>query len=63
MSTRISAGVLVTTLVFLIFIDMIPIDCKITNFSLYLLLYKSDVYFLFELQVFLIKRPTCQVSW
>jgi len=26
----------VTTLVFLLFIYMIPIDCKITNFSLYL---------------------------
>ena len=36
MSNRISAGVQVTTLVFFIFIYMIPIDCEITNFSLYL---------------------------
>ena len=36
MPTRISTGVWVTTLVFLLFIYVIPIDCKIANFSLYL---------------------------
>ena len=33
----------VTTLVFLLFIYMIPIDCKITNFSLYLQIFETEV--------------------
>ena len=55
MPTRISAGVQVTTLVFLLFIYMIPIDCKITKFSLYLFVsFLKDYhnYFLARAQLF-----------
>jgi len=38
MTTRISAGEM-TSFVSLLFIAMIPIDSKITNFSLYLFIY------------------------
>ena len=41
MPTKKFAGVKVTTLVFLLFIYMIPIDCKITNFSLCLFPFKK----------------------
>ena len=39
MSTRISAGVDDCPYFFTFFITLIPIDCKITNFSLYLFVY------------------------
>ena len=44
MSTRISAGVSVTTLVFLLFIYMIPIDCKITLILVHLKIAKQPLY-------------------
>ena len=47
MSTRTSAGVQGTTLVSLLFIYMIPIDCKITKFSLYLFPFKKFTIIIF----------------